>query len=298
MQGKELDLASTAGQALGQFTQSLLNAPKREGSQLQAALSPSITALSDVGQQAMTKWGDAFRQYLQQQASPPALPWEVPAPASSAPSVIGIDGQPVPGVTTTTVPALTVPTSALPALTNGVVSIIDPSDPTYEQYAQTAAAAVTPLTPVSADVVAFDRVDFTPRLAPSLGRDNSAERRRKYTAAAAGIIATAAASHIIKARAAAKDPQVDAAGGPLIKHILQDKKEAATVPVPVPAAAAAQPVVVMPQPAAAAAIPTTTAGGITLHTSTPVSVSAPISVSTPVEQKSVQTGGGKGWLGH
>jgi hypothetical protein len=73
----------------------------------------------------------------------------------------------------------------------------------------------------------------------------------------------------------------------LIKHILHDKKKEAVVPVP---AVAAQPVVVAPQPAIAA-VPTTTTGGIALHTSTPVTLSAPINVNTPVEQKSVQIGG-------
>jgi hypothetical protein len=142
-------------------------------------------------------------------------------------------------------------------------------------------------------VAAFDRVDFTPRLASKL-LDNSADRRRKYTAAAAGTIATAAASHIANARtAAATEPQVGAASGPLLKHILHDKKEAVAVPVP---AVASQPVVVLPQPAAIAAVPTTTTGGISVHTSTPVTVSAPLNVSTPVEQKSVQAGGGKGGL--
>jgi hypothetical protein len=150
-------------------------------------------------------------------------------------------------------------------------------------------------------VTAFDRVDFTPRfdvapcLAASLGKDSSTERRQKYVAAAAGTIATAAASYIAAARAAATEPQVDAASGPLISHILHKEK---AVAVPAPVAAATSPVVVMPQPAATAAIPTTTTGGIALHTSTPVTLSAPINVSTPVEQKSVQIGGGKGLLGH
>lgn len=268
------------------------------------------------------------------------------------------------GVITTTVPALTVPTSVVPALTNGAVAIVDSADPQYQQYqqqagagasttgsgssttnsgsdvagvtvinpssstqgqtltaaapsssTQQAATAAAPniqvinpgdpnyeqyaqlarnsnsTAPVPASVAAFDRVDFTPRLAASIGKVSSAERRQKYTAAAAGTIATAAASQLAKARAAAAaEPQVDAAGGPMIKHILH-KKEA--VPVPAPAT---QPVVVLPQPQVAA-VPTTTTGGIALHTSTPVTLSAPITVNTPVEQKSVQMDGLKHLLG-
>ncbi|WIA39630.1 hypothetical protein OEZ86_005709 [Tetradesmus obliquus] len=92
---KDQHLATTAGQALGQLTQTLLNTPQRDGSKLQAALTPSVTALSGAAQQAVSKWGDALRQHLRKQISPPA-----PAPSAAAPatpSVVSLDGQPVQG---------------------------------------------------------------------------------------------------------------------------------------------------------------------------------------------------------
>lgn len=69
------------------------------------------------------------------------------------------------------------------------IQVINPGDPNYEQYAQLARNSNS-TAPVPASVAAFDRVDFTPRLAASIGKDSSAERRQKYTAAAAGTIAT------------------------------------------------------------------------------------------------------------
>jgi uncharacterized protein YicC (UPF0701 family) len=99
MQGKQQTLAATAGQALGRITQTLLNTPQRDGKELQAALAPSVSALSGAAQQAATKWGDALRQHLQKQAAPSAHPWEeaTPAPATATPTVVGMDAQPVPG---------------------------------------------------------------------------------------------------------------------------------------------------------------------------------------------------------
>lgn len=99
-QDKDQHLATTAGQALGQLTQTLLNTPQRDGSKLQAALTPSVTALSGAAQQAVSNWGDALRQHLQKQMAPPARPWEAAAPSAAAPatpSVVGLDGQPVQG---------------------------------------------------------------------------------------------------------------------------------------------------------------------------------------------------------
>jgi hypothetical protein len=90
-------LATTAGQALGRITQTLLNTPQRDGKELQAALAPSVSALSGAAQQAATKLGDALQQYLQKQASPPAHPWEEATPAAAMPAVVAMDGQPVPG---------------------------------------------------------------------------------------------------------------------------------------------------------------------------------------------------------
>jgi uncharacterized protein YicC (UPF0701 family) len=97
LQEKEQHAATTAGEALGKLTQTLLNAPQRDGSQLQAALEPSVNALSGAAEQAKTKLGDALRQILKKQSSPPAQTREAAAPAAATPSVIGVDGQPIQG---------------------------------------------------------------------------------------------------------------------------------------------------------------------------------------------------------
>jgi hypothetical protein len=97
LQEQEQTLATTAGQTLGRITQTLLNTPQRDGKELQAALAPSVSALSGAARQAMTKWGDALQQYLQKQAAPPTHPWEEAASTAAMPAVVAMDGQPVPG---------------------------------------------------------------------------------------------------------------------------------------------------------------------------------------------------------